>query len=597
MHAATGPARGAGRRASLVTDRAPLDGSTACSWRRPWRPSSERPPPPPPSHTHTPDSSSAPSLASACLQPSGQMNEDEELQRALAMSLAGGGGGGGAGGSAPSSGPGTGAFWSDAGGCAGGHPPACPPTCLRAGPGSMLSRAAGCALQSVRHAPSPASPPPPLAQPTSPRSSPSCPALLLALSDTPPAALRCAVLCCADMEEDETEQEEQVEEEEEEEEGAAGPGGSGGGAVAPARPAAEVQAEAAGRLPEEPGDGGGCRVGAWVVWGARGGCGGAAVGWWWWCVCVVVVVVVVGGRVLPVGPGPETFCFERHAGGCACLAAQRCAAPAVVSLLSSCPAALAPTPHPHVPTVQRCACLTGAARSAASRPPPPWPPSTISACRKARRQRAGGPSPSLRPSRVRARLGSCCCWCGARSSRALRARQQRPAVLSPPLADCCSPPCPHASPPSPRPVSPSPSTALQVPPHWTTSSRPLKQQACTEPCWFSSGRIELRARGGMQQSRRAAPRGSARHVRRGPQPAAIAGSPLPRGHVGLSCGAGAGSGSGGEPQTAPTAACPVLPNPACHPRLPPTLRPAVKLHSRMQLHRRTAGSHPLRCSS
>ncbi|PSC74669.1 UBX domain-containing 2 isoform X1 [Micractinium conductrix] len=46
-------------------------------------------------------------LGAAGRQPSGQMNEDEELQRALAMSLAGGGGAGGAGGSAPSSGPGT----------------------------------------------------------------------------------------------------------------------------------------------------------------------------------------------------------------------------------------------------------------------------------------------------------------------------------------------------------------------------------------------------------------------------------------------------------------------------------------------------------
>ena len=69
------------------------------------------------------------------------------------------------------------------------------------------------------------------------------------------------------------------------------------------------------------------------------------------------------------------------------------------------------TPHPRhglaslpcsppLPAAQRCACQTGAAPSAASRPVPLWPPSTTSACRRARRRGAGAGSACRRGSQV-----------------------------------------------------------------------------------------------------------------------------------------------------------------------------------------------------
>ncbi|KAL4431383.1 hypothetical protein ABPG75_006639 [Micractinium tetrahymenae] len=57
---------------------------------------------------------------------------------------------------------------------------------------------------------------------------------------------------------------------EEEEEGAAAAGGGGGAAAPPAKSAAEVQAEAAGRLPQEPADGSGCRIAVRLPDGKRG---------------------------------------------------------------------------------------------------------------------------------------------------------------------------------------------------------------------------------------------------------------------------------------------------------------------------------------
>lgn len=63
-----------------------------------------------------------------------------------------------------------------------------------------------------------------------------------------------------------TDMEEEVAAQGEEEAGAAG----GGAAALPAKPAAEVQAEAAARVPEEPADGSGCRIAVRLPDGRRG---------------------------------------------------------------------------------------------------------------------------------------------------------------------------------------------------------------------------------------------------------------------------------------------------------------------------------------
>jgi hypothetical protein len=154
-------------------------------------------------------------------QSSRPLTEEEELQRALQLSMAAAGGGssGGAG-SGLSSGLGSGAMSSGA------------------GTGALHQASAGSfgatggrwngwmVLERVA-------------------------ALKAGLPRSPPAARLSehpeSLACSADLEEQEAEPEEQA------------PSAGAGGA---ARPAADVQAEAAARLPEEPADGGGCRIGA-----------------------------------------------------------------------------------------------------------------------------------------------------------------------------------------------------------------------------------------------------------------------------------------------------------------------------------------------